>query len=154
MARVSIERVMGDLPQAFDLLSAEARDEGFGNMDKLARDWRGGAERFDKVGEALFAAFVDGDLAGIGGLTREPSNVDGDILRARRFYISPRFRGQGVGKALAAAIKAEALRNVPHLVVHAAGPNAAFWDAVGFARINWAGVTHGTSRDIARAPWN
>ena len=72
----------------------------------LAPDWEACATRFDREGEALLAARVNGVLAGIGGLTVEP--VMPSALRMRRFYVRPAFRRRGVGRQLAMALLARA----------------------------------------------
>ena len=64
--------VVKRLPAGFDVLRQNAREEGHRNMDRLAEDWASGAQRFDAAGEALLAAFVAGELAGIGGITPIP----------------------------------------------------------------------------------
>lgn len=139
---IQIVRVGADLPEGFQELRAAADAENYAHMERLARDWESGAERFDKPSEALFAAYVDGDLAGIGGVTREPSDPAGDVLRARRLYVLPRFRGQGAGGALVAAIVQEAFQSVSRITVNAGRDAPAFWDYQGFARTSAPHITH------------
>ena len=66
---VHLEFVIEELPAGFDALRAEAHAEGCRFVDRLAGDWMSGTVRFDREGEALLAAQVSGELAGIGGLT-------------------------------------------------------------------------------------
>lgn len=143
---IQILRVFDALPDDFEALRADAADEGWRHMDRLADDWESGADRYDKPGEALFTAFVEGELAGIGGLTREPSDPDGDALRARRLYVSPRFRKSGVGGALVSAIIQEAFQNASRLNVNAGRDSPAFWDHLGFARVDADAFTHALLR--------
>ncbi|HEY3912364.1 MAG TPA: hypothetical protein VGM07_21120 [Stellaceae bacterium] len=63
----------------------EARSEGYYMLEALAAEWIAGKTRFDRAGEALFAAYANNVLAGIGGLTWE-STILG-ALRMRRFYV-------------------------------------------------------------------
>ena len=65
--------VIGSLPAGFDNLRAEAGAEGHAMLDTLATDWAAGKTRFDRSNEALFAAYMGEDLAGIGGLTLDPA---------------------------------------------------------------------------------
>jgi GNAT superfamily N-acetyltransferase len=90
----------------------------------------------------LLAAYVDGDLAGIGGLTLEPA-IPG-ALRMRRFYVALAYRRHGVGRALAAAL----LRQTgPRTITcNAAGGSEAFWEALGFAPDRRDDRTHRLAR--------
>lgn len=57
-------------------------------------------------GGALLLAEVDGAIAGCVALRL----LDGDACEMKRLYARPAFRGRGVGRALAAAVIAEAGR--------------------------------------------
>lgn len=133
-----IERVVDALPDGFDELRADADGEGFRNMARLAEDWASGVERFDEPGTGLFAAFDGALLAGLGGVTREPT--DPDLVRMRRFYVRPAFRRRGHGEALVAAALDVARGN--RVLVHSSGYAMRFWDAAGFDRSTRPGITH------------
>ncbi len=138
---IRIARTAAELPEGFDALQAEARAAGFGMLDRLARDWESGADRYAREGEALMAARIDGALAGIGGLTHDP--VLADALRMRRFYVGARFRRLGVARRLAEALLALPRGNRTLIVVNAGTPDAsAFWEALGFVRDNGGSHTH------------
>ncbi len=141
---LQIVRVEEALPDGVEALRDAARAEGFAHMDRLIDEWRGGAQRFNRAGEALFAAYWDGALAGVGGLTREPSDPDAAILRARRLYVHPTRRKNGVARALAGALLQEALQHASCVTVNAGGACAdAFWRAMGFAPCaERPGLTH------------
>src|SRR5436190_24023588 len=81
--------------------------EGYRHLDRLGADWAAGTTRFDREGEALLAAYSDGTLAGIGGLTIDPA--DPDALRLRRFYVARAARRSGIGRALAQVLLKRAL---------------------------------------------
>ena len=87
---IRLERVIGALPHGLDAMRDEARAENHTMLDTLASEWESGKTRFERPGEALYAAYLDGDLAGIGGLTLELT-IPG-ALRMRRFYVYRRFR--------------------------------------------------------------
>ncbi len=129
------------LPDGFDALCEAARAEGHGMLDRLARDWEAGIDRYTRAGAALLAVRIDGALAGIGGLTHDP--VLADALRMRRFYVDPRFRRLGIARRLA-----EALLVLPRgartlITVNAGTPAApAFWQAMGFVRDTGGSHTH------------
>ncbi|MGE0047292.1 MAG: GNAT family N-acetyltransferase [Hyphomonadaceae bacterium] len=141
-------RITDELPD-LSTLRAEARAEGYRHMERLADEWESGAQRFDKPGEALFAVFMEGEVAGIGGVTREPNEPDGAVLRARRLYVRPAYRKLGVGRAIAGAIVQEAFDEAPALYVNvsAGGSDSqaasVFWERMGFERVDGvAGISH------------
>jgi GNAT superfamily N-acetyltransferase len=129
---LQLVRIFDELPESFGDLVAEASGEGVRNMALLDQSWQGG-ERFQDNGEALFAAFLAGGLAGIGGMTPEPAAPE-PARRLRRFYVRPEMRRRGVATALASALIHEGLDNVSLLTVNARASKAAnrFWEAQGF----------------------
>jgi GNAT superfamily N-acetyltransferase len=135
-----LQRVIEELPAGFDALRAEARAEGYLFVERLATDWIAGTIRFDRVGEALLAARLNGVLAGIGGLTIEP--LVPHALRMRRFYVRLPYRRSGIGRKLVTALLEQA-RSASGLVTVNAGPaSAAFWESLGFTPDPRDGHTH------------
>lgn len=109
---VAILRVVEALPHDFAVMCAEATAEGVRNMAALAAEFGSEGDPFRDPG-ALFAAFVAGELA-------------------------------GVARALAGAMMQQGFQAAPLLVLNAAASAAAppFWEAMGFERVEWDGVTH------------
>jgi GNAT superfamily N-acetyltransferase len=133
--------VLTELPAGFDALRSDARCDGHTNMERLAADWASGANRFEAKGEALLAAFVAGELAGIGGMTVDPTCPQ--ALRLRRFYVRPAFRRLGIGRCLALALMEKARPLTERLVLNAETELAThFWEALGFATDRRDGHTH------------
>lgn len=132
--------VLEELPAGFDAMRAEARGEGYRFLDRLVGEWESGAMRFAGDGEALLAAHVAGELAAIGGLTRDPF-VEG-CLRMRRFYVRQRFRRGGVGRMLAQALLDRPERRGRPVTVNAGTGSAPFWESLGFAADARDGHTH------------
>ncbi|HEV8680065.1 MAG TPA: nucleoside triphosphate pyrophosphohydrolase [Stellaceae bacterium] len=132
--------VTGDLPAGFELMRAEAGAEGYRMLDTLAAGWETGVTRFDRDGEALFAVYAGGALAGIGGLTHEAA-IPG-ALRMRRFYIRAPFRRGGVGRKLARTLLEPALAAGRVVTVNAGGGSDPFWEALGFVADRRDGHTH------------
>jgi GNAT superfamily N-acetyltransferase len=128
---VRLQPVVGELPADFDTIRAEARAEGYRFPDRLASDWASGAMRFDRPGEALLAAYSEGVLAAIGGITIDP--IVPDALRMRRFYVRPAFRRTGIGRELALALLEGALQWVRLVTLNAAVNSVPFWETLGFA---------------------
>jgi GNAT superfamily N-acetyltransferase len=135
-----LERVLIELPAGFDTLRAEARSERYRHLDRLADEWNSGNMRFDRDGEALFAAWVGADLAGIGGLTIDP--VLPGALRMRRFYVRKSFRRSGVGRAIAEKLLAQAHASCRPVTVNSAAGSEPFWESLGFVSDRNDGHTH------------
>ena len=131
---MQVVRLQDGLPEDFDRLRAAAAAEGWRHMDRLSAEVEAGAPVF----LALFAVREGGGLAGIGGLTQEPSPDDGaPALRLRRLYVHPDARRRGVGRTLASALIQEGLDSVRRLTVHTDDAHAeAFWRAQGFALVS------------------
>jgi GNAT superfamily N-acetyltransferase len=134
------ERIVAELPAGFDALRAEAQGEGYRHLDRLAEEWNANRLRFDQDGEALFAAWVDADLAGIGGLTIDP--VLPDALRMRRFYVAKSSRRTGIGRAIAKNLLAQPRASDRPVTVNAAAGSESFWESLGFVRDPADGHTH------------
>jgi nucleoside triphosphate diphosphatase len=137
---VTLEPIIDSLPKAFDVLRDEARSEGYRMLDRLAAEWSAGIMRFNRSGEALFAASADNRLIGIGGITRDPA-VPG-ALRMRRFYVAKDLRRRGIARQLALSLldpKRVAGRPV---VVNAGTASEAFWESLGFTSDRQYGHTH------------
>jgi GNAT superfamily N-acetyltransferase len=135
-----LEPVIENLPSDFDGMRAEAHAEGYRFVERLATDWEAGTTRFDRDGEALLGAHMDGILAGIGGLTLDP--VVSGALRMRRFYVRPSFRKHGIGHKLVEVLLEYPGRVGKVVVVNAAQGSSAFWEALGFVPDPREGHTH------------
>jgi GNAT superfamily N-acetyltransferase len=147
LGAVRLERVVEELPPGFEPLRAEAQAEGSRHLDRLAVDWAAGAVRFDRDGEALFVAYANGVLAGIGGLTIDPGLPD--ALRMRRFYVGSAFRRSGIGRRLATALLDQAVRTGRPVTVNAAAGSEPFWESLGFVPQLSDGHTHVLKRRSA-----
>jgi GNAT superfamily N-acetyltransferase len=137
---VRLEVMTGELPGGFEEVRAEARAEGYAFVERLANDWASRAIRFDREGEALFAAYADDELAAVGGLTIDPA-LPG-TLRMRRFYVREQFRRCGIGRRLAKALLERAAQAGRPVTVNAGPGSAPFWEALGFIPDARDGHTH------------
>jgi GNAT superfamily N-acetyltransferase len=132
------------LPEAFEDLAADAMADGQKVLEVLREDWRLGAIRFDRPGEALFAALAGQALIGLCGLTRDPYVKSEPVGRVRRLYVRRAARRHGAGRALVEAVIAEArIVGWPRLRVRAPAAAFAFYEACGFLRaIGEGAATH------------
>jgi GNAT superfamily N-acetyltransferase len=90
-----------DLPYGVDALAAMALDERHGMVLRLVEEFRSGRNRFDKIGEALWAALAGPALVGVCGLNRDPFALpDERAGRVRRLYVVEEWRRLGVATAL------------------------------------------------------
>lgn len=139
---VQIVRVVEALPDGFETLADAARVEGVHNMAALAEQWGDDGAAFAEPG-ALFAAYVEGDLAGVGGVTPQSGLVE-PAMRMRRLYVAPAFRRLGVGQTLAGAMIQQGLQAAHLLTANAQASDSAppFWEAMGFEWVDAAGFTH------------
>jgi ribosomal protein S18 acetylase RimI-like enzyme len=110
-------------------LADAARSEGFQFLDRLIREWEDGTNRFVGAGEALFGAFLDGELVGTAGLTHQREAVG----RLRRVYILPRCRRHGIGEALTRKVLEFARLHCREVVLLTENPAAALlYERLGF----------------------
>jgi GNAT superfamily N-acetyltransferase len=134
------QRVVNELPADFKAMRREARAEGHQFLDRLASDWASGAMPFDRPGEVLLAAYSNGVLAAIGGITIDP--IGPKALRMRRFYVRPAFRRGGIGREIALALLESAVQRVDVVTLNAAVESVSFWEALGFVPEVRHGHTH------------
>jgi GNAT superfamily N-acetyltransferase len=130
---------VGKLPVGTDVLRMEALAEGYQFIERLAADWKSHTIRFDRPGEALLAARLNGALVGVGGLTIEPIVLN--AMRIGRFYVRPAFRRRGIGYQLAAALLARGSAGCL-ITVNAAPTSFSFWESIGFTPDQQDGHTH------------
>lgn len=139
-----------DLPLAdIQPLLLESRTQNYRFVDRLVDEYVDGSNRFGLLGEALYAAYVDNRMVGIGGLNRDPyvgEAEDGDmgVGRVRHLYVLSDWRGRGVGGSLMEQITDEARQQFAVLTLRTFSPDAAnFYVAIGFeATADVESVTH------------
>ncbi len=96
------------LPLGFDALLAAAQAEGHGFITRLAEGFTSGDNRFAAPDEVFAAAWLDGALAGVGGLNRDPYADDPELGRLRHVYVHPAAPRHGVASALVGHLLAAA----------------------------------------------
>ncbi len=138
---------ISDLPADFEGLLADADADGFQALRRLEAEWHSGENRFARTGEGLFLAAVDGASVGICGLNQDPFG-DADVARVRRLFVRPRFRRQGIARALVGRVEeaAGAWSDWIQLRTHDETADA-FYRALGYLPvIGEAHVTHRKQR--------
>ncbi|SIQ94867.1 hypothetical protein [Bosea sp. TND4EK4] len=96
-APIQIVRLSDTLPDDFEGLCSEARAEAYRFVESLREEWLAGHYAAGDDRFAVFAAFIDGELAGVGALTPDPYDPEPDLLRVRRLY--PAFAPRGRSRA-------------------------------------------------------
>ena len=124
-------------------LAKAARGEGFNFLDRLVREWHDGINRFDTEDEALFGAYVGGELVGTAGVTRQGPRLG----RVRRVYVNPSHRRGGIAGRLMAEVLRFAHGKYDELVLFTDTEGAArMYERLGFVRESSDGPDHATHR--------
>ena len=104
-------------------------------MRRLVEEWASGQNRFDRPGEALFVARIDGLLVGVCGRNVDPYALAASVGRGRQGYVLAGYRRRGVGSHLARAVLAAAAGPFDTLRLRTENPTAAcLYERMGFRR--------------------
>ena len=129
----SIGRLQDVSPADLAALLADSEREGWRMVRRLVDDWLSGANRFDRAGEALFAARLGERLVGVGGLNVDPFATEPRRGRVRHVYVHSECRRQGIGEQLMGEILAAARGPFDHLSLRTRNPAAArLYERLGF----------------------
>lgn len=127
----------------FQALKQASVAEGFNMLRRLEENWLNQYNRFDKEGELLLGALLDGKLVGVCGLNIDPFVQEDRTGRVRHLYVAAEYRSQAVGSVLLREIIAHAAQSFDHLYTHAPQAAFRFYQRAGFVPtegIEW--VTH------------
>jgi adenylate kinase family enzyme/GNAT superfamily N-acetyltransferase len=143
MLPVVVER-LSELPaEGLGPLVAESERAGLRFVRRLAEEWAGGRNRFDRPGETCFGAWVDGRLVGVCGLNVDPYSAGPGVGRVRHLYVLSDLRGHGVGERLVRHVIAAARGRFDTLRLRTQNPPAArLYERLGFRRSDGADCTH------------
>ena len=139
-----IER-LSELPsEAFDPLVAETEQAGLRFVHRLVEEWASGRNRFERPGEACFAALVDGRIVGVCGLNVDPYTAEPRVGRVRHLYVLSAYRKLGVGERLVAEVIAAGRGQFGILRLRTQNETAArLYERMGFRRCaDLADCTH------------
>jgi GNAT superfamily N-acetyltransferase len=141
-------RVETDLPAGIARLVDRSRAEGFRFVERLAREWSRGENRFAEAGEIFLGSYLDDSLVGFGGLNRDPYSGDPTEGRIRHVYFEPKARGLGLGGALVRELIQRARPAFVRLRL-ATQQAAPFYEHLGFQAVSEPNATH--VLDLGRA---
>ena len=115
-------------------LVLESLSEGFEFVERLAIEYKSGANRFQQAGEVLFGAYQNENIIGICGLNKDPYlPQENDVARVRHLYVLPDHRKKGVGRLLVQNIIVRAKTHFSLLTLRTFNPDAdRFYRAIGF----------------------
>lgn len=99
-----IEKLQDLPPDRVGDLLADSEAAGSRIVRRLVDEWADRTNRFDRPGEALFAAWIAGRLVGVCGLNVDPYAGDDRVGRVRHLYVLTSVRGRGVGRQLVALV--------------------------------------------------
>ncbi|HMG09908.1 MAG TPA: GNAT family N-acetyltransferase [Mucilaginibacter sp.] len=124
-------------------LAGRADAEGFLFVQRTIDEWHSGKQRFSDKGEGLWQILVNGQLVGIGGLSRDPYLNDELAGRVRHVFILPEFRNKGYGKQLLRHIINTASRHFKVLTLFTENPAAALvYEHLSFRPVTEHKITH------------
>jgi len=124
-------------PEQLAALLADSERAGQRFVRRLADEWASGANRFDRPGEILFAAWRERELVGVGGLNVDPYAVTPRAGRVRHVYVLSTCRGLGIGARLVVEIIDAARGRFDSLRLRTFNPDAArLYERLGFSRRN------------------
>ena len=142
---VRVERLIEASSDLFDALVDESERQGYRFVPRLADEWASGANRFDRPGEALFAARIDGRLVGACGLNVDPYTRVVGVGRVRHLYVYvlADYRRLGVGRQLVEQVLDAARGRFGRLRLSTQNPAAAqLYERLEFERRAAADHTH------------
>jgi ribosomal protein S18 acetylase RimI-like enzyme len=139
-----VERVtLRDPDGVLSALVADGEQSGVRFVRRLVDDWASHANRFDRPGEALYAATLDGQLVGVCGLNVDPYTDEPGVGRVRHLYVLRAHRRLGIGQRLVEAVVDAARGRFERLRLSTQNPAAAgLYERLGFRAT--AGVAHCT----------
>lgn len=132
----STERIerLSELPlDGLDALVVDSERAGLRFVRRLADKWSSGGNRFDRPGEALFAAWIGGRMVGVCGLNVDPYAGGPRIGRVRHLYVLSAYRRLGLGQRLVVEVIEAARARFASLRLRTANPAAArLYERLGF----------------------
>ncbi len=95
-----IKKIKSAKLDILNTLALNAGNEGISFITTMIDEWNSGKNNFMKDGEVLFGAYIHNECIGIVGINIDPYTDNPNLGRVRHLYVSPQFRGQGVGRQI------------------------------------------------------
>jgi N-acetylglutamate synthase-like GNAT family acetyltransferase len=138
-------RTLEDPPAQLRNLEKQAVAEGFRFLTRLITEWENRTNRFDQPGECLVGVFRQGQLIGVGGLSRDPY-AGPQIGRLRRVYVDPAMRERRIGRDLVSYLLEYAAKQFQAVRLSTDSPSAMkFYLRCGFHPVSDDTATHAKS---------
>lgn len=149
---VTVERIVDLASASLTTLVTESERSGLRFVRRLTAEWASGINRFDRSGEALFAARVGGHVVGVCGLNADPYIAEERVGRVRHLFVMEAHRRHGIGRRLVAEVIAAARGSFDRLRLRTTNPEAArLYEALGFApSAGEADCTHALDLRVTR----
>ncbi|MGN7356167.1 GNAT family N-acetyltransferase [Paenibacillus sp. SAF-054] len=113
----------------------DSKAEGHQFVKRLVDEYADGSNKFDRRGESLYVAKIEGEVVGIGGLNVDPYLGRNDVGRVRHLYVLSKNRRAGVGRELLSTIIIEAQKHFETLTLYTTNPVAdKLYRDVGFSK--------------------
>ncbi|PLZ07943.1 GNAT family N-acetyltransferase [Fischerella thermalis] len=144
MERIDIDRISEIQAGSINHLVEESLSQGFRFVERLIQEYWSGLNCFDKSGEVLLTASVQGTVVGIGGLNRDPCFNDPHVGRLRHLYVKSAWRRRGIGHLLVTQLIHEANQHYQLLTLRTDTQSAdLFYQKLGFKTYpKWEHTTH------------
>ena len=119
----------------FEPLQEASVAEGQRMLARLQENWDSGLNTFDRPGEILVGAIVDGSLVGVCGRNVDPFAGNTAAGRVRHLYVLPAHRGEGIGGQLVRFIVRDAADFFRFLNTRAPPQAFEFYERLGFSPV-------------------
>lgn len=131
-------------------LRSQSMAEGFNMLRRLEENWLSGDNRFDRPGEKLIGAYIDGLIVGVCGLNIDPFTQATGTGRLRHFYVDTGWRNRRVGSGLLSEILKDAGRWFDFINTNAPSSAFTFYERAGFVALS--GMDKATHQLCLRNP--
>jgi GNAT superfamily N-acetyltransferase len=142
MWELKIEPLRDELPDGFDDVLVEARQNGHVFIERFHSRWREGEERYVGKNEGIFVAFLDGHFVGMAAMGVDPYAKDPTVGRLRHVFVLKSARRKGIAEALVRACLAQG-RGFDRIRLRSRNPDASrLYERLGFGPIEAKDATH------------
>jgi GNAT superfamily N-acetyltransferase len=130
----SIQPITRPIWNEFEPLVKASTAEGYNFVQKLWGEYQSGDNDFRGKGDVLLGIYQEGQLAGVGGVHRDPYLDQPTIGRIRHVYVLPEHRRGGIGKMLVQALIDYGSEHFTTLTLRTMTDHGhAFYTALGFS---------------------